>query len=144
MGGELSKTSPFHKKVRIIQKGKRLNERLHAKTKVPCYPDPFDPFLLTWDTSRQIHSPRRMFAYWGRSEMLKFWVNDFKIKLDGFAMRLALNMPTSILRDFRKWYKAQTDEEYKIIVPWDDFNLWCRQNGFSGKVSCGPSSDWSP
>lgn len=142
MGLVMSK-SPPHKKVVLIKKGKRLNYRLTAK-KVPKAFDPFDPFLLTWSPSRQMHSPRRMFAYWNRSEMLKFWIKEFKIKLDDFAMKLAMNMPTSILRNFRKWYIAQTDNEFTIIVPWDDFNLWCLRNGFTGKVTNGPSSDWSP
>lgn len=87
---------------------------------------------LAWRPETNDYSPRRVFAYWGKLPVLEKWTEQ-GLDLDGASIRLALNYPEYILRSFNRWYVAQTDNDFLLFVPWKEFDLWLKINGFSGK-----------
>lgn len=96
-----------------------------------------------YDSASGQYSPRRLFAFWGKTHVLGMWVRSKELNgfHDPFLMRL-LNLPTFILASYKKWYLANSDNEFLITVPWDDLDSWLKKNGFTGKVADG--GDWSP
>ena len=79
------------------------------------------------------YDPDLIFAYWKRSYLWALWQKE-GMKKDDSSLKLALNYPEYVLRDFRRWWLAQTDAEHLIIVPWDETDKWLKKNGFTGKV----------
>lgn len=88
---------------------------------------------ITADPKTGRYDPDLLFAFWKRSPLWELWKKE-GITKDDPSLIYALNYPEYILRDFRRWWLAQTDAEFYIRVPWTDFDDWLKKNGFTGKV----------
>jgi len=118
---------------------RKSNKKLPHRKYIPSA----KAFLLAWDNNTQSFSPTLMFAYWHRSGLLEGWQKTEHI--DDWSMKIAMNYPDCVMKDFRKWSVAQTDQENWIKVPWNEFDTWLKRNGFTGKVDADyikPSKKW--
>lgn len=138
-------TPPRKRRPRKAAAGYRIGQRQKRAlgSRGRARPPPSDSLQLAWDEENARYSPRRVFAHWRQSRLLAIWQRTGSIAgpKDPYLLRL-LNLPAILLRDYATWYQAQTDNEFLLIVPWEDLSVWLRHNGFTGRVSAG--GDWSP
>lgn len=87
---------------------------------------------LAWNEQEQCYSPTRLFAFWHKSALFAAW-KETQL-LTGNSLKHSLNYPDYVLRNFDRWWIAMTDFDYTITVPWDEFDVWLKRNGFTGCV----------
>lgn len=107
--------------------------RRHYKKKRLPLPKFHRDLHITVDPKTGRYDPDTLFAFWKRSHLWELWQKE-GITKDNESLISALNYPEYVLRDFRRWWSAQTDSACFIQVPWQDFDDWLKKNGFTGKV----------
>ncbi|MBS0654666.1 MAG: hypothetical protein JSR46_02715 [Verrucomicrobia bacterium] len=105
----------------------------HFKKQRPPLPKFQRKLTITIDPQTGRYDPDKLFAFWKKSPLWELWQKE-GIDKNNSSLISALNYPEYILRDFRRWWLAQTDAEFYIRVPWTDFDDWLKKNGFTGKV----------
>jgi len=117
----------------MLQRRKIIRKPIKNKK----YVNPIALIKCAWNETEKNFSPTRTFAYWKRSSLLKEWRN---LEVSEANLKSSLNYPEYVIRDFRRWYLAQTDMAETVKVPWKDFDKWLKTNGYTGEVE---RSYWS-